>query len=96
MNHTDNKKQQQASNDDDKAIDKLEEMWDRQILKGDEEFYESRIQSKAGKENSENIEKRLSRGYNTYTFPLLKHDVGDCSTEYINNDIKPFLEERKI
>lgn len=53
MNHTDNKKQQQASNDDDKAIDKLEEMWDRQILKGDEEFYESRIQSKAGKENSD-------------------------------------------
>lgn len=51
MNHTDNKKQQHTSNDDDKAIDKLEEMWDRQILKGDDEFYESRIQSKSKKEN---------------------------------------------
>ncbi len=68
MNHTDNKKQQQASNDDDKAIDKLEEMWDRQILKGDDEFYESRIRSKSeGSKNDlkgqhDSVQKRRRTG----------------------------------
>lgn len=52
MNHRENKKQQQHSRHaEDKALDKLEEMWDRQILKGDDEFYEGRIQSKSKKEN---------------------------------------------
>jgi hypothetical protein len=51
MNHSENKKQQHARDAEDKALDKLEEMWDRQILKGDDEFYESRIQSKSKKEN---------------------------------------------
>jgi len=46
MNHSENKKQQHGSDAEDKALDKLEEMWDRQILKGDDEFYESRIRSK--------------------------------------------------
>ena len=31
----------------DKALDKLEEMWDRKILKGDDEFIESGLSSRS-------------------------------------------------
>jgi hypothetical protein len=37
-----NRKTQQPGKADDRALEKLEEMWDQQILKGDDEFFESR------------------------------------------------------
>jgi hypothetical protein len=42
MTPNDNQKTLQPGNVDNRALEQLEEMWDRQILKGDDEFFESR------------------------------------------------------
>lgn len=68
MNHV-NKKQKQGEEPsaDDKALDKLEEMWDKQVLKGDDEFYETRISSRSLRtkpdlsENHEPVKQRRGR-----------------------------------
>lgn len=61
-------KQDEAPGAEDKVLDKLEEMWDRQILKGDDEFYESRVPSESRQtkadlnEKSELVKQRRRRG----------------------------------
>jgi hypothetical protein len=42
MTPNNNRKTQQPGTVADRALEKLEEMWDRQILKGDDEFFERR------------------------------------------------------
>jgi hypothetical protein len=48
------------SDQEQRAIDKLEEMWDRELAKGDDEFYDSvnPRRSEPGKENEKDEEHR--------------------------------------
>jgi len=68
MNTQDKPKRGEHSTEDDAALDKLEEMWDRQIMKGDDEFFESRIPSKSStskkdlSEKTEPVNERKRRG----------------------------------
>jgi hypothetical protein len=68
MTPNDNRKTQQAGHAEDKALEKLEEMWDRQILKGDDEFFESRRPSRPEKakadlnEDDKPVKQRRRRG----------------------------------
>jgi hypothetical protein len=56
-----NQKKQQPGNTDDRALEKLEEMWDRQILKGDDEFFESRRASPQKKKADLNDEDKPAK-----------------------------------
>lgn len=68
MNTHDKTKRGEHSTDDDREFGKLEEMWDRQIMKGDEDFYESRIPSESNRskkdlsEKTEPVKERKRRG----------------------------------
>lgn len=68
MNSQDKPKPGEHSPDDDREFEKLEEMWDRQIMKGDEDFYESRIPSESNRskkdlsEKTEPVKERKRRG----------------------------------
>jgi hypothetical protein len=68
MNTQDKPKRSEHSTDDDREFEKLEEMWDRQIMKGDDEFFESRVPSKSIKgkkdlsEKTEPVKERKRRG----------------------------------
>ncbi len=68
MSSHDKPKRSEHSTDDDPALDKLEEMWDRQIMKGDDEFFESRIPSESNRskkdlsEKTEPVKERKRRG----------------------------------
>ncbi len=68
MNTQDKPKRGEQSTGDDPALDKLEAMWDRQIMKGDEDFYESRIPSESNRskkdlsEKTEPVKERKRRG----------------------------------
>jgi hypothetical protein len=57
MNSHDKPKKDQLSIDNDREMDKLEAMWDRQIMKGDDEFFESRIPSRSHQSKSDLGEK---------------------------------------
>ncbi len=57
MNTQDKPKRDEHSTNDDPALDKLEAMWDRQILKGDDEFFESRIPSESNRSKKDLSEK---------------------------------------
>lgn len=68
MNTQDKPKRGELSNDDDREFEKLEEMWDRQIMKGDEDFFESRIPSESNRskkdlsDKTEPVKERKRRG----------------------------------
>jgi hypothetical protein len=57
MKSQDKPKRNKHSTDDDRELDKVEEMWDRQIMKGDDDFYERRIPSSSNKSKKDLIEK---------------------------------------
>jgi hypothetical protein len=69
MNTQDKPKRGEHSTDDDPALDKLEEMWDRQIMNGDDKFFESRTPSKSStskkilSERTEPEKERKKRGH---------------------------------
>ncbi|SKC85160.1 hypothetical protein [Ohtaekwangia koreensis] len=65
MPSNDKRKTQQPGNTDDRALEKLEQIWDRQILKGDD-FLENRMPSKTEKadfhDEDKPVKQRRRRG----------------------------------
>jgi hypothetical protein len=49
-------KHQERDDIPDKALEKLEEMWDRKILKGDDDFFDSRSRSGGKADSTDNTE----------------------------------------